>query len=84
MSPKSLLRHPLARSPIEDFLPGTKFWRVIPEKGSASENADNVERLVFCTGLNLFHLHFPFFFRSLYYLSGITTSVINEGFIYFR
>ncbi|VIO87576.1 2-oxoglutarate dehydrogenase E1 component, mitochondrial precursor, putative [Brugia malayi] len=50
MSPKSLLRHPSARSPIEDFLPGTKFCRVIPEGGSASQDPDKVERLVFCTG----------------------------------
>ncbi|XGW31974.1 hypothetical protein V3C99_010277 [Haemonchus contortus] len=47
MTPKSLLRHPLARSPIEDFLPGTKFQRVIPD--SAKHNG-NVQRLVFCTG----------------------------------
>ncbi|VDN02539.1 unnamed protein product [Thelazia callipaeda] len=50
MSPKSLLRHPLARSSIEDFLPGTRFQRVIPESGCASETPDKVERLVFCTG----------------------------------
>ncbi|EFO25963.2 oxoglutarate dehydrogenase [Loa loa] len=50
MSPKSLLRHPLARSTIEDFLPGTKFCRVIPESGSAGQNPEKVERLVFCTG----------------------------------
>uniref|UniRef100_A0AAF5PIJ3 2-oxoglutarate dehydrogenase, mitochondrial n=3 Tax=Wuchereria bancrofti TaxID=6293 RepID=A0AAF5PIJ3_WUCBA len=50
MSPKSLLRHPSARSPIEDFLPGTKFCRVVPEGGSASQDPDKVERLVFCTG----------------------------------
>lgn len=65
MSPKSLLRHPLARSPIEDFLPGTKFWRAIPEKGSASENADNVERLIFCTGLIL--LPFSCFSGNFHY-----------------
>ncbi|EPB77278.1 oxoglutarate dehydrogenase (succinyl-transferring), E1 component [Ancylostoma ceylanicum] len=50
MTPKSLLRHPLARSPIEDFMPGTHFQRVIPEVGPPSQNSANVQRLVFCTG----------------------------------
>ncbi|KAK6029225.1 putative oxoglutarate dehydrogenase, E1 component [Ostertagia ostertagi] len=47
MTPKSLLRHPMARSPIEDFLPGTYFRRVIPDN---IEHKGNVQRLVFCTG----------------------------------
>lgn len=50
MSPKSLLRHPMARSPIEEFLPGTKFQRVIPERGEAVNTPDQVNRLIFCTG----------------------------------
>ncbi|ETN77778.1 oxoglutarate dehydrogenase (succinyl-transferring), E1 component [Necator americanus] len=50
MTPKSLLRHPLARSPVQDFLPGTHFQRVIPEVGPPSQNAANVQRVVFCTG----------------------------------
>lgn len=50
MTPKSLLRHPLARSPIEDFLPETRFQRVIFENGKAAQNPSGVERLVFCTG----------------------------------
>ncbi|KIH60595.1 oxoglutarate dehydrogenase (succinyl-transferring), E1 component [Ancylostoma duodenale] len=50
MTPKSLLRHPLARSPVEDFMPGTHFQRVIPEVGPPSQNSANVQRLVFCTG----------------------------------
>ncbi|CAJ0602086.1 unnamed protein product [Cylicocyclus nassatus] len=50
MTPKSLLRHPMARSPVEDFATGTHFQRVIPEVGPPSENASNVQRLVFCTG----------------------------------
>ncbi|VDM38709.1 unnamed protein product [Toxocara canis] len=49
-SPKSLLRHPMARSPIEDFLPGTKFKRALPESGEAVNSPHNVTRLVFCTG----------------------------------
>ena len=50
MSPKSLLRHPLARSPIEDFLPDTHFKRVIPESGTPVQNSSQVQRLIFCTG----------------------------------
>ncbi|CAI4227877.1 unnamed protein product [Auanema sp. JU1783] len=51
MSPKSLLRHPLARSPIEDFVPGTHFQRVIPENGTdLVHNPGQVSRLIFCTG----------------------------------
>jgi 2-oxoglutarate dehydrogenase E1 component len=50
MTPKSLLRHPLARSPVEDFLPETSFRRVIPDTGKAAANAEKVERLIFCTG----------------------------------
>ncbi|KAK6046030.1 putative oxoglutarate dehydrogenase, E1 component [Cooperia oncophora] len=46
MTPKSLLRHPMARSPIEDFKTGTTFQRVIPD--NAEHGA--VKRLVFCTG----------------------------------
>ncbi|KAI6203680.1 hypothetical protein M3Y94_00584500 [Aphelenchoides besseyi] len=50
MTPKSLLRHPLARSPIEKFLTNESFERVIREEGKAVENAENVKRLVFCSG----------------------------------
>uniref|UniRef100_A0A915EQU5 2-oxoglutarate dehydrogenase, mitochondrial n=1 Tax=Ditylenchus dipsaci TaxID=166011 RepID=A0A915EQU5_9BILA len=50
MTPKSLLRHPMARSPVEDFLPDTSFKRVIPEGGIASQMSSKVERLIFCTG----------------------------------
>uniref|UniRef100_A0A915CDW9 2-oxoglutarate dehydrogenase, mitochondrial n=1 Tax=Parascaris univalens TaxID=6257 RepID=A0A915CDW9_PARUN len=49
-APKSLLRHPMARSPLEDFLPGTKFKRALPENGEAVNSPDKVNRLVFCTG----------------------------------
>ena len=50
MAPKSLLRHPMARSPIEDFIDDQSFKRLIPDGGSAESNADNVKRLVFCSG----------------------------------
>ncbi|ESO00011.1 hypothetical protein HELRODRAFT_192693 [Helobdella robusta] len=49
-SPKSLLRHPEAKSSLDMMLDGTCFKRLIPEEGVASENPDNVKRLLFCTG----------------------------------
>ncbi|KAF8371141.1 ogdh-1 [Pristionchus pacificus] len=48
MTPKSLLRHPLARSPVSHFLSGSKFQRVIPENNIS--NPSNVQRVIFCTG----------------------------------
>ncbi|KRX18979.1 2-oxoglutarate dehydrogenase, mitochondrial, partial [Trichinella nelsoni] len=50
MTPKSLLRHPEARSPFDDYLENTRFIRLIPEDGPASENPEQVKRLVFCSG----------------------------------
>ncbi|KRZ75757.1 2-oxoglutarate dehydrogenase, mitochondrial, partial [Trichinella papuae] len=50
MTPKSLLRHPEARSPFDDYLENTRFKRLIPEDGPASENPEQVKRLVFCSG----------------------------------
>uniref|UniRef100_A0A2K5C532 2-oxoglutarate dehydrogenase complex component E1 n=1 Tax=Aotus nancymaae TaxID=37293 RepID=A0A2K5C532_AOTNA len=49
-TPKSLLRHPEARSSFDEMLPGTHFQRVIPEDGPAAQNPENVKRLLFCTG----------------------------------
>ncbi|VDM40226.1 unnamed protein product [Toxocara canis] len=49
-APKSLLRHPMVRSPVEDFMCGTKFKRVLPEDGQAAETPDTVARLIFCSG----------------------------------
>jgi 2-oxoglutarate dehydrogenase E1 component len=46
MAPKSLLRHPLAASKLEDFSEGG-FLPVIDD---AQANADNVERLILCSG----------------------------------
>lgn len=48
-SPKSLLRHPLARSPFKDFNECSSFQRIIPDKG-AGKNPGNVKKLVFCSG----------------------------------
>jgi len=50
MSPKSLLRHPLVKSPVADFGPGTELRRVIPEidPDLAPDNA--IVRVLFCSG----------------------------------
>ncbi|XP_008158816.1 2-oxoglutarate dehydrogenase complex component E1 isoform X1 [Eptesicus fuscus] len=49
-TPKSLLRHPEARTSFDEMLPGTHFQRVIPEDGPAAQSPENVKRLLFCTG----------------------------------
>ncbi|XP_049793383.1 2-oxoglutarate dehydrogenase complex component E1-like [Schistocerca nitens] len=50
MTPKSLLRHPEARSSFDEMTEETQFLRVIPEDGAPSKNADAVKKLIFCTG----------------------------------
>lgn len=52
MTPKSLLRHPEARSPFDHFLPETRFERLIGDSGEASkaENHNGVQKLIFCSG----------------------------------
>ncbi|GLV41368.1 Oxoglutarate dehydrogenase [Carabus blaptoides fortunei] len=50
MSPKSLLRHPEAKSNFDEMLEGTEFMRIIPETGPAVQNASGVKKLVFCSG----------------------------------
>lgn len=49
---KSLLRHPLARSNIEDFTEGNQFKWIIPETGhgTAVNEPDKIERVIMCTG----------------------------------
>uniref|UniRef100_A0A673LW10 2-oxoglutarate dehydrogenase complex component E1 n=1 Tax=Sinocyclocheilus rhinocerous TaxID=307959 RepID=A0A673LW10_9TELE len=49
-TPKSLLRHPEAKSNFDQMLPGTHFQRVIPDDGPATQNPSEVKRIVFCTG----------------------------------
>uniref|UniRef100_A0A8D0G3V3 2-oxoglutarate dehydrogenase complex component E1 n=1 Tax=Sphenodon punctatus TaxID=8508 RepID=A0A8D0G3V3_SPHPU len=49
-TPKSLLRHPEARSSFDEMLPGTHFMRIIPDNGPAAQNPENVKRVIFCTG----------------------------------
>jgi len=51
-TPKSLLRHPLATSPIEDFTNG-EFQEVIDD----TINPDNVKRMVFCSGKFYYDLY---------------------------
>jgi 2-oxoglutarate dehydrogenase E1 component len=48
MTPKSLLRHPLATSPVEAFT--EESFKPIVEQPGLGENTEKVERLVFCTG----------------------------------
>jgi len=50
MSPKSLLRHKLVKSDIEEFMPGSRFQRVLPDTGEGLASEDKVRRIVFCTG----------------------------------
>ena len=49
MSPKSLLRHKLVVSKLEDMGPGTHFARVLPEVDPLVAD-DKVRRLVLCSG----------------------------------
>mmetsp|Transcript_21593 Transcript_21593/g.64324 ORF Transcript_21593/g.64324 Transcript_21593/m.64324 type:complete len:987 (-) Transcript_21593:527-3487(-) len=53
-TPKSLLRHPDARSTLEEMGPGTRFKRVIPETDSeiSKDGGGNpdVRRVVLCSG----------------------------------
>ena len=56
MSPKSLLRHRLVKSDIEDFLPGTRFQRYFADSGEGLVSDDKVRKLVLCTGKVYFDL----------------------------
>ncbi|RMZ81314.1 hypothetical protein DV737_g2609, partial [Chaetothyriales sp. CBS 132003] len=50
---KSLLRHPLARSDIEDFLGDSHFQWIIPDPAHASgaiNPNEGIERVIICTG----------------------------------
>ena len=51
MSPKSLLRHPLCVSPLEDFMPGSKFEEVYDDEiVGTEENLPNVKKVIWCSG----------------------------------
>eukprot|EP00928_Gymnodinium_smaydae_P023468 TRINITY_DN19360_c0_g1_i1.p1 TRINITY_DN19360_c0_g1~~TRINITY_DN19360_c0_g1_i1.p1 ORF type:complete len:1054 (+),score=296.15 TRINITY_DN19360_c0_g1_i1:362-3163(+) len=50
-STKSLFRHKSCKSPLEEFGPGTRFQRMIPERDpEIANNPDKVDRIVFCSG----------------------------------
>ncbi|XP_064457718.1 2-oxoglutarate dehydrogenase complex component E1-like isoform X2 [Ornithodoros turicata] len=49
-TPKSLLRHPDARSHFSEMSEGTSFLRLIPDGGVAQNNPNGVKRHVFCSG----------------------------------
>lgn len=48
MTPKALLRS--AKSSFDEMLPGTSFVRVYKETGAASQNPEQVKKIVFCSG----------------------------------
>ncbi|XP_044726471.1 2-oxoglutarate dehydrogenase, mitochondrial isoform X2 [Chrysoperla carnea] len=50
MTPKSLLRHPEAKSSFDDMIEGTEFKRIIPDESAASQNPSSVKKLIFCSG----------------------------------
>jgi 2-oxoglutarate dehydrogenase E1 component len=47
MSPKSMLRHPMAVSPMSDFVTGTRFKEII---GDTFAETKKVKRVLLCTG----------------------------------
>ncbi|MDG2033934.1 MAG: hypothetical protein P8J29_08350, partial [Rhodospirillales bacterium] len=49
MSPKSLLRHKLNTSQLEEMGPGTHFWRVLGEI-DALRPGEQIKRVVLCSG----------------------------------
>ncbi|XP_052123030.1 2-oxoglutarate dehydrogenase complex component E1-like [Frankliniella occidentalis] len=49
-TPKSLLRHPEARSPLVDMAEGTEFQRVIPAAGPCTTSPRAVRKLLLCSG----------------------------------
>lgn len=50
LTPKELLRHPQCKSPISDFLTGTRFHRLIPETDPQIASGEHVRRLILCQG----------------------------------
>lgn len=49
-TPKSLLRHPEAKSSFDEMVDGTNFCRIIPESGVAASDPSAVKRVLFCSG----------------------------------
>lgn len=57
---KSLLRHPLARSPIEDFTGDSHFQWIIPDPAHESGDIkphDEIDRVIICSGQVYVALH---------------------------
>src|SRR5690606_18122055 len=54
MTPKSLLRHPLAKSSAQFFLGDSHFMRILSDKAEIAD--DQVRRLVLCSGKVAFDL----------------------------
>ncbi|CAF0825505.1 unnamed protein product [Brachionus calyciflorus] len=50
MSPKALLRHPACKSSLDEMLPGNSFVRAYTETGPASQNPEEVKKVIFCSG----------------------------------
>lgn len=50
MTPKSLLRHPEAKSSFDEMTENTEFLRIIPDNGPAAQNPSGVKRVVFSAG----------------------------------
>jgi 2-oxoglutarate dehydrogenase E1 component len=50
LTPKELLRLPECRSPLADFLTGTRFHRLIPETDPEIATGEKTRRLIFCQG----------------------------------
>ncbi|XP_065318343.1 2-oxoglutarate dehydrogenase complex component E1-like isoform X2 [Gordionus sp. m RMFG-2023] len=55
-TPKSLLRHPRAKSSFDDMLEGTAFKRIIPDIGAGQSSPESVKRHILCTGKVYFDL----------------------------
>jgi len=50
MTPKSLLRHPDAKSKLEMMTDGSSLQRAIPEEGICTEAPEKVKRVILCCG----------------------------------
>ncbi len=56
MTPKSLLRHKLVVSKLEEFGPGSRFHRVLPEIDTLKAD-DQIRRVVLCSGKVYYDLY---------------------------
>lgn len=56
MTPKSLLRHPLARSTYEEMATGTRFRSVIHDDETQLVDRTKVKKLLLCSGKVYFDL----------------------------